>query len=233
MALKQRDDNWAESYQLAQGQSEGQWNLIDLTGFANRALTGRTGWLGRSGPLLYMPRGVQRIHGVPFQIIEDEEAAILLATNRISRIEERDDPQSVTIPVGGKVQAVYVLHAAAWATEHAKIGQYTFQYTDGTHEAVDIVSFGQGSEHYDIVHRLSRESNIQDWYPTMMQFDNDDARQVLIIDSKNPLNYNRYLYTLQWRNPHPDREVQSVEISVMPDQDPALFVLAMTALKAP
>jgi hypothetical protein len=48
----------------------------------------------------------------------------------------------------------------------------------------------------------------------------------------DPFEYERYLYTLEWENPHPKHALQEIRISSNPSQPATLGVLAITLLLA-
>ena len=52
----------------------------------------------------------------------------------------------------------------------------------------------------------------------------------VVFNPADPMEYERYLYTLEWINPRPREEVSFIEIRVDPTAGPALVLIAVTAL---
>ncbi|HAU37939.1 MAG TPA: hypothetical protein DCX07_09520, partial [Phycisphaerales bacterium] len=234
--LHESKTNWETPYALAKGHPDSGWHVLDLAAAANRGVSakGQFSWIGVM-PLEHFEAGEKRIHGVPFRILDEDmnngAAAIALRSAKLDK--QRDGtpyPDMVEIGLRKKAKAIYVLHASAYADTHEKIGRYEFVYKDGTTAGVDVVPFGKASIHLDVNNTLARESNIQDWYPSNPQFENENAKKVIVLDPKNPLKHVRYLYTLQWVNPHPDKEIAVIRLMSEPDKHVMLLVLGVTAM---
>jgi hypothetical protein len=114
---------------------------LDLSKVANRALAyepagGSRGWTGQ-GPELDMRNlktGDHSFGGVPFRISTAAKAAIILKGNGKAGA---DLPQEVTMPVGRKLEALYILHANAFLDQPAEpprgpVFEVSAAFADGT-----------------------------------------------------------------------------------------------------
>lgn len=218
--------NWNTPYPVAAQVPTQNWVKIDLKPFANRPLTGQNSWIGI--PLENFEPGLKKIQGVPFQTLD---AAIALRSLKIKETKGQMLPSQVAIPLGRKARAVYFLHGSGYSGEHRQFGEYRFVYEDGSSVAVPLIPFGQGSEHMDVLKRLEAESTIQDWWPAMPQFEGPNARKVIVASQDKPLDGARYLYTLQWLNPHPEKSIREIRLSSQPEREATVFVLAITSLE--
>jgi precorrin-2 methylase len=92
---------------------------------------------------------------------------------------------------------------------------------------VPIVPYAFGpTEAHDLEHR--RRSTIQDWWPEFVQFENDHARPVAVLQNGDPDLYERYLYTLRILAPAGGRPLARLCIEVLRDAGPVLAILAVT-----
>jgi len=230
--IRQAEKTWANAWPLA-AKAGGSWMKIDLGPFANRPFTGKDAWIGI--PLKELEPGPKKIHGVPFDVIDETKnngmAAIALKSTRITATRGKPIPEEVTIPLETKAKAVYFLHGCGYGLEHEKSGRYEFVYEDGSTAGVDVIALAKVSEHADVAARQRKTATIQDWWPNAEQFDNDLARQATIVDKKHPLRAVRTLYTLQWVNPHPEKKIKCVRLISAPDKGACIFVIAMTVLR--
>ena len=182
------------------------------------------------GKLDWLEGGRQVIQGVPFEVADprgEKLACIALRSFKVKATGERELPARVTIELGRKVRALYFLHGCGWGA-HKKAGQYRMLYDDGTQAAIDILPYGSGSEHLDVVERMRKESTIQDWWPSLTQIENDRLRHVIVANPEN-LADKRYLYNLRWQNASPGKTVKTIELESDPTLSTSLFVVAITA----
>jgi len=111
---------------------------IDLAQAANRALAdevagdGKGGWTDQ-GPdldLRNMPTGDRVIGGVPFRIAGGPKAVVAVQGTPLP---DSDVVREVTIPVGRKMEILYILHAAAFLGPEWKMcHEVILNYQDGT-----------------------------------------------------------------------------------------------------
>jgi len=113
-------------------------NYLDISGVANRSLADETAGDGKGlfdlGPdmdLRNFPTGDQNFGTVPFRILPDGNAAIVLQGNGQSGA---DLPQEVTIPWGKKNEVIYILHATTFGDDKSKdpLFEVEIHYADGT-----------------------------------------------------------------------------------------------------
>lgn len=112
--------------------------------------------------------------------------------------------------------------------QHANIATYEFIYADGTKATLDIIAAGPRAEHFYV--KPAEDASIQDWWPSFPQFERPQAKRVITADSNNSLGYIRYLYSLEWHNPHPDKVISRVRFASRSDIDSTIFLVAITAL---
>jgi hypothetical protein len=233
--LEDVQKNWTTPYPLAAQAQTQQWVEVDLRSSANRPLVGQDGWIGEH-PLENLTSGEKKIHSVPFRIIDADGnngfAAIALRSVKVYQTRGQAVPTEVVIPVGKKAAALYFLHGCAYGS-HKKACEYQMVYEDGSKETIEILPLGAGSEHADVLKQLQQDSNIQDWWPTMPQFDNENARNVVIVNPQDPLKTVRYIYTLQWVNPHPTKTIKELRLISNPKEETSLMVFGITVLVTP
>ncbi len=117
---------------------------LDLSKVATRALADETagdskgGWTDQ-GPdldLRKLPTGEQAYGGVPFKILSGDKAVIVLKGNSKAGA---DLPQEVSLPVGRKMEALYLLHASALMSDEKKpLMNVVIRYKDGTAESLGL-----------------------------------------------------------------------------------------------
>ena len=237
MQTRQIKGTWTRPYPGTLGAKATDWVPLDLVPFANRASYGPDGWIGFGNGLTNLPTGRQQIRGVPFDIIEQSKnhgrSIVALKSEKLSESGGKAVPALVSIPVGRKVRAAYVLHGCGWVEGHSKAGQYRFVYEDGTSAGVDVVPLALGSEHKAVQEQMEEDSTIQDWYPSYPPLENTRTKRIIVADLEHPLDDPRTIYTLEWENPAPDKVVTAIELSSVPEVDTTFFVIALTVLTQP
>ncbi len=227
--------NWRRPYPLAEGIAAGDWRIVDLSAQVNRALTGPDAWIAKQHELTQLPPGLHRIHGVPFRVLHPSarapHAVMALRSRSLPASGGRPLPEEVTVPVAGHVRALYVLHGAGFVSRHGKAGEYGFVYEDGTRAGMDIVGLGKPPEAGRARRSLIRSAGIQDWWPDCVQFENAVARQVP-VGAGDRLGDERYLYSLELKNPHPGKRVKAIYFRSCPERDATLLILSATVAMA-
>jgi len=225
-----------EPYPKASKARNEDWEPLDLHAVFNRQFAHEHGWVSDL-PLLHMPRGRRVIHGVPFMIaggaFSEKCDCLVLRSAHAHTGSKHPLPGEVTVKVGCRARAVYILHGCGWSQKPGPFASYEFRLAGGTAHRKLVVSYGTNTSGKDVIG--GRSANIQDWWPwpNRPQFRSAHARRYVVTDGGDPLLYERYLYTLEWLNPHPDRPVESVVIRSDPKADATLGVLAITAQIAP
>jgi len=216
-----------------------KWYMLDISKVANRGLIGKRGWMGGSYTLDFFEVGKQQIHGVPFNIIDqknnNDNSIIVLKSTKLKRLQNFDTPEQVVIPVNEKLKVIYVLHGCGWSPKQEEVAKYILVYKDGTTAEKPIITYGTPQQldipDVDILRRMRNKSVLQDWWPTLPQFENKNAKKVAIVNPNNPLGYTRFVYTMQWKNPHPDKEIKELKLVSTKGTEVTLFILAVTGLK--
>ena len=209
-----------------------EWKPLDLSNVVNRGLrSGASPWLG--APLRYLEPGHHDFHGVPFEVIDDaaneDRGVIALRSLRITTGADGGElPDRVDVPVNERVGAVYILHGAGWVSAFEEMASYRFIYEDGSFEEMPVIPLGEPYLPGDLEERLPA-ANIQDWWPGFPHFNEEGVRQLPVVNWENPEEYTRYLYSVEWINPHPEKALARIEIaSAEPHVNASLFVLGIT-----
>ena len=215
------------------------WHLFDISKVANRGLVGKRGWMGGTYTLDYFETGKQHFHGIPFNIIDQESnndsSIIVLKSTKLKRLYDVDTPEEVTLPVNDKFKVLYILHGCGWAIKHEEVAKYILAYKDGTSVEKSIRPFGSDQQldipDADILRSMRLKSDLQDWWPTLPHFENTNAKKVGIVNPENPLGYTRFVYSMQWKNPHPDKEIKDLRLVSAKGTEATLFIIAISGLR--
>ena len=165
---------------------------LDLSSACNVGLADnerKTGWLGLGAEhdLSSVPTGESQLKGDLFKI---GPSAIRLASALDS---DRAYPERVELAVGLKARSLIFLQTCAW-TDRArrKIGAYKINYADGSSETVDL-AYG---------------FNVVAWNDPRSLGGADKVWQGRTKDGEKAS-----LVRFAWDNPHPDKEIVSIEFS--------------------
>ena len=219
---------------LARETPESNWFPLDLTEQANQPRATENGWIGT--PLLHLPSGLQRVHGVPFSILEEEGTgqsviAMRSAQRQLSAWED-PLPTRVRIPLRRSARALYFLHGCGWATAGEQAGHYRIVYADGSAVEIPIVPLGNPTSAQAL--ELGRQAaNVQDWWPGAPVLERVGEGGVLafpVTDWSAPADYIRHLYSLEWPNPKPGSPIEAIEIVSNPEAQTSLVIVSITAL---
>lgn len=170
---------------------------------------------GESGNNLSMlTRGKQALGGIEFEI---PQHILCLGNDRgvAGNLPERIDG----IPVGRKAERLHFLQATAWSVspDGTPIGHYEIHYADGTAEMAKIV--------YGV--------NLRDWW----DFDNtlsiDDGQMVWTgsnqaIQAPSPSAPQIRLFVSAWTNPHPEKEIKTIDFVSYKSSECAPFCVAIS-----
>ncbi len=159
---------------------------------------GVPGWMGdRNITLSGLPVGPQDFQAVPFDIIDPTTSGqrSCLGISRISGY-----AQTLSLPVHTKAASLYLLHASI-GSEHT-VGTLSFQYADST----------SYSEY------LENGKNIGSWWePRDSKYSREGPRTEdrLRVAWQEPVGGppNKGLYAGGFNNPHPEREIASIEFA--------------------
>jgi tetratricopeptide (TPR) repeat protein len=193
--------------------AEGTFQQVDLQPHANVTLKGNFHVDGDGG-LTDLPQGLREFGGVPFAI--GPKGLHLRGELGSERVQGY--PEEISgIQAGTRFQRLHLLHAVGWGADSwvedgTTVGKVILRYADGSLAELDIVK----GEH------------VRDW------FDRDEPPTphatiawTLSTESFANSKFTRRLYATAWENPHPDRQVQSIDyVSTMTNSSP--FCVAMT-----
>ena len=224
-------ESWRKTYHYLHKTGSRNWRQLDLSGPANHSMTRKHGWLGEE-PLLHFSPGLRSVHGVPFQVIDenrnDGRAVVTFRSPHTHTGGGRELPVSMNLPLDGCVQALYFLHGCGWA-KPVQFAEYIMHFKNGLLSTVPLV--GEGSSPQAArKHPGSLKPNIQDWWPEFERHDFPHAMHATIFNPAEPREYERHLFTLEWINPHPKDAVSHIEVRADPKAGPALALIAVTAL---
>ena len=224
-------ESWRKTYPSLKKSDIHNWHQFDLSKLANHSMTRENGWLGAE-PLLYLSPGLRSIHGVPFQVIDESRngnrTVVTFRSPHTHSARGKELPTRLELPVGMRVKALYFLHGCGWA-KPVSFAEYRIRFRNGKASAIPLVSIGPA-------HQLARKElgrlkpNLQDWWPLSKPLDFPHAMHATVFNPADPMEYERYLYTLEWINPRPGEEVSHVEVRVDPEAGPVLALIAVTAL---
>lgn len=211
---------------------------VDLAPFVNRSLHYRKGWFGDL-PLAHFEAGRHRIHGVPFDVLggarRTDNGVIIFRSRTNERGSSRELPSRVKIPVGVKAAAVYILHGCGYTRFLSPFATYEFYCGKKKLGEVKMVALGRPRYDWNSAQfaKDSAVANIQDWWGDFPHVDFPGTKQAPIVppDDETKVNRYAYLYTLEWKNPHPGRMITHMEIKVDAGQSTTLGVIAVTALR--
>jgi hypothetical protein len=177
---------------------------IDLGPFANRALAddvpddGKGGWSdqGPTADLRTFPTGERSFRGVPFVVGAGPRSIVVLKSDM--RPVNSDTPAEVTIPIGGQVEGLYLLHGSAWTSGRA--GLYQIQYADGTTADIPLVT----------------GENIRDWVePSPGDFPRErGTTSVVAWTGSCGMFPTIAVYRMLWVNPRPDAPVAALRFAI-------------------
>jgi hypothetical protein len=219
-------------YPAAREARDRKWVQLDMRRVFNRQFEHEHGWVNEL-PLLHMPSGRQTIHGVPFQIASGvtskEPDCLVLRSEHAHTGMGKKLPDTVSLPLGGKVEKVYFLHGCGYAMEPVEFASYEFHYEDGETVRLPLTPV-------DRLEFKTRNSpaNIEDCWPYGSKSLPSSRRwqRYVVTDNGDPSTYERHLYTLEWTNPDPQRRVKRIVARSHPSASATLGVIAVTALVA-
>lgn len=216
--------------------SRKRWHPLSLVPFANRPRqSGPDALFGPGTRHPCLPTGSFRAHGIPFVLPGEagpgDRSVILL---RSARLRECQLPESVALPVNGRVAGIGVLHACAWVLDrHLRLGDYEIRYADGRHISLPVMTWGGPATGVprpapDTIHPV-----LQDYWPIAPQIKTRFSLPVTVVDPEHPLTSIHYLYAFWWENPRPDIPLRHLVLRGHPDTPGLLAVLGITVLAAP
>jgi RNA polymerase sigma factor (sigma-70 family) len=194
-----------------------KYTFVDLQRWGNQRLTDDLGTL-EGNNLAAVPRGRVKLAGTPFRIGE-----------RLVRVRgERspEPPAAVTgIAIDARFDSLHILHSTMFGNafgldDGTEIGTYTIHYADKTEERIPII-YG---------------SDVRDWWRDSDP--SEPSRAKVAWSGKNRAavasggdDSQVRLFATEWKNPHPDRRVATIDIETK-DTPCAPFLVALTLEQA-
>ena len=222
---------WRKVYPFLQRNGWDEWRPLDLSKLANHSITRHHGWLGTE-PLEHFPPGLRSIHGVPFQVLNEERnrgcAVVTFLSPHSHSAKGKRLPSEATLEVNLRTKALYFLHGCGYA-KPILFAEYIMHFASGQTSSVPLVPLGLTRTHAPKLPKHLRP-NLQDWWEGYEQRHFPHAHHAIIYDVTNPTAYARTLYSLEWINPFPEDPVKSIEVRVDPKAGPVLALVSVTAL---
>lgn len=204
---------------------EKKLSYLDLQPYANQKLTDNLG-SGREGNnLANLPKDEQTFEGVKFKIADGfiQLGSALLKEQKPDKVE--------TIKVGKKLSKLHLLHATGYGNgqvigeegkegdplfiaDDTQIGEYKLHYEDGTTESIPIV-YGK---------------DVRDWWFTENLKGVTRGKVAWKGDNELGKGFGSQvrLYLTTWENPHPTKQVVSIDYVKLGDTPAAPFCIAAT-----
>lgn len=191
------------------------WVPLPLRRIANRGRLRHHALFGQH-PLPAPAPGRHTIHGVVFTLPD----------------ETRSQPRSCTVLAPGRFlrwslachgtwRRIVFLHALGNATP-GPAATYTLVDAAGGRHVVTVVAAGPQTP-------APPDANAQDWWPDHPQAHFASGLSYCAAPEGDPLLGERYLYTLEWRNPEQAIPIERCEAALLPDSRCSLATLAISA----
>jgi len=195
---------------------------------ANQPFAGPGGWI--AGALLKGFRsGERRLAGVRFQIRSGERQFLHLRSETRKVGVHGALPDKVKIPYRGSCRALFFLHACAHASGERPMAWYRFRHADGVIE-VPVRSLAS----LRAAQRPSKDSDsvlVHDWWSAASRIESTTVKPVIHFPEGSYHPNRAHLYVWKWRNPHPKRMLEEIEVESDPEHPATFALLAGTALK--
>jgi len=192
---------------------------LSLAPIANRSFLGRNSWIPNE-PLRHLPQGDVTIQGIRFHLAPPKRGAktfLKLGPNKSDRF------LSETLPVNQKLEALFFLHLAGFAHQASEIGEYRIHFANRRQVSIPLHAPGRADAH-------APPANLQDWWPSFPQISGEDFHPYIMTTDNDPFEYERYAYTLHWRNPHPTWIIRAIEVRLAARRRAQLGLLAVTTI---
>lgn len=155
--------------------------------------------------------GVRRLGSLTYRILSSAGGRASVIMLRGPEVTSRL-PESVTgIAVGSRAKQLWFLHTTAYPDgPDRRVGTYIIRYADGSSEAIPLV-YGQ---------------NIMAWTDNRPTLAYQSAWRGQRADGQAIR-----LRALPWQNPHPEKEIASIDFSGQPGSSAAPVLFAITAVR--
>ncbi len=173
---------------------------LDLSKVANMGFKdekdgdGKGGWTDQGeNDFRMMPLGRQTLAKIPFDIIDPAsnggKSCVIMTPNPKGDLVKA----AKGIKLEGKFRRIFFLHTAAWISSTGTVvAYYTVHYADGSKELIPV-----------------RDGvNICDWWHC-----GSLPEAKLALAMRNPAGNEVGLTMMEWSNPHPEKEIKSIDLS--------------------
>ncbi len=190
---------------------------------ANLYLTTKEGWPDRENDLSHLPLNRRKFAGVTYEI-RDFKTSPLESAVTVERWKGVQAPEKVKIDVGSKADVLFFLHTMvrqrSWSARRGRdepptLWSYRVTYADGKTETVPVV-YGRDVDHYVQTQPKGLKGAGLAWSAPMG--DDPDHKAVL--------------WSMQWNNPRPGVEIQSVTMQSETTRYGGGVLLGLTAADA-
>jgi len=173
----------------------GGTTMLDLKGVVNMDWQdehwgdGKGGWTDQGDTdMRGIEVGVREFFGIPFEVIDPAKnggkAVLTLKSQKFQA-----GPASASVEVGAKARSLYFLHASAWTQGH--MATYVVRYADGASAEIPIRAKEEICDWWGAQHGPN--------YRVAFLMPNLKTDQVGLV-------------VFGWDNPHPDKEIKSLEL---------------------
>jgi hypothetical protein len=200
--------DFALAAQIPPRPSEASAQQIDLSWYYNASLDESWHSGGENNDLRSLPRGLQRLAGVVFEI------RALIQVGAESRTGEKY-PSEIEILVRQRCKTVHFLHSAIHCygiPKGTRIGAYRVRYRGDKTTEIPIV-IGQ-----DVADWWNQPDEQNDHFTVAWEGTNERTR---------PVNRTIRVFKSTWHNPAPDLEIESIDL-VSTYEHAAPFLIAVT-----
>jgi hypothetical protein len=186
--------------------------IVDMRSVMNRSLTddkdndGVGGWSDQGAifDMRNLPTGAVNSGGVPFNILSENQACLVLSSERRKKMPNLRE--SVSIPVNRKLAGCWFLHSMAWGgNPGSESYRFVMEYENGQNDSAKVIA----------------AVNAWDWARPLPHTFSGSNRAWTALTTKCAGFAQVSVYALEWVNPHPERVVktirfQSVDLNTVP-----------------
>lgn len=152
-----------------------------------------------------------RFRDVPFRLIDPKKnsgkAVLSFGSAKVPSIRMRE---TESIPVHGKADLLWLLHATAWGGDRMKAAEYEITYEDGSKTVFPIINF----------------IDVGDWFH-MQQYSNCK----IAWTGKNLISSSVGIFMMPWKNPYPEKTIRSLKIKAGLSDCSYILVAITTAVE--
>ena len=195
------------------------WTPCDLTKLLNRPLAdevdndGKGGWTDQ-GPLMdlrNLQAGDYTWNNVAFRVAKGNACFILKNKHRPSQ----DLPDAGKVALPGKADVLAFLHSGGWISANTLQATYIIHYADGTKVEIPVIG----------------GKNILDWTLPGSRADDvtyDPALGLVLPATSvaSPQFVHVTVWMVVWKNPHPDKQISSLEVKGANQGIPGLIAVS-------